>query len=329
MKKTIKIAAVFLFIIPIFSFAQQDTVRLVPRLTNKSLPFGLTAKVPEDLPKISVALSGGGSRAIIELGVLKALEEYNIPIESIYGTSMGSIIGGLYASGYSASQLDSIFTSINWLEFYSAKETYRNELYLDQKITEDVALLSLDIDGLNPLIPTAFNSGQRFQSFLNYYTLNAPVHTYGDFDKLKFKFRAISTDLSTGKMVVISKGSLSQALRASSSVAFLLEPVEIDSLMLVDGGLVANVPTKAAYEGNSDYIIAVNAASGLRRKNDLNTPLKIADQIVSIPMNLVTEYDLKYADVIIAPKLGDRKNDDFSSLDSLIALGYNSTIEKN
>jgi outer membrane protein assembly factor BamA len=129
-------------------------------------------------------------------------------------------------------------------------------------------------------------------------------------------------------MIIIDKGSLSQALRASSSVTFLLEPVEVDSMLLVDGGLVANVPTKAAHELNSDYKIAVDATSQLRKKDDLDTPLKIADQIVSIPMNLVTEQDLKYADIIIAPKLGERQNDDFSSLDSLITLGYEATIKK-
>jgi NTE family protein len=241
---------------------------------------------------------------------------------------MGSILGGLYASGYTVGELDSIITSINWNDFYTAKETYRNELYLDQKITEDFALLSLDIDGFNPVLPTSFNSGQRFQNFLNNFTINAPIHPYGSFDQLKYKFRAVSTDLTTGKMIVLDRGSLSQALRASSSVTFLLEPVEIDSMLLVDGGLVANVPTKAAYNLGSDYIIAVDAASQLRKRDDLDTPLKIADQIVSIPMNLVTEQDLKYANIIIAPELGDRKNDDFSSLDSLIKIGYQLTIDK-
>ncbi|MCF6268482.1 MAG: BamA/TamA family outer membrane protein [Melioribacteraceae bacterium] len=328
MKQTIKIAVLLLILISVNSSAQQDTVTLSPKFTTKILPFGLTTKVPASLPKVSLALSGGGSRALIALGVLKALEEHNIPIEYIVGTSMGSILGGLYASGYSIDELDSIITSIDWNHFYTAKETQRNELYLDQKITDDVALFSIDIDGFNPVLPTSFNSGQRFQNFLNYYTINAPIHPYGSFDQLRYKFRAVSTDLTTGKMVILDKGSLSQALRASSSVTFLLEPVEIDSMLLVDGGLVANVPVNAAAELDSDYIIAVDASSQLRKRNDLDTPLKIADQIVSIPMNMVTEQNLKLANVIIAPELKDRKNDDFSSLDSIIQVGYKSTIDK-
>ena len=328
MKLIIKIAVISILLITINSSAQQDTVRLSPKLVTKNLPFGLTTQVPACLPKVSLALSGGGSRALIALGVLKALEEHNIPIEYIVGTSMGSILGGLYASGYSLEKLDSIIASIDWNQFYTVKETQRNELYLDQKITDDVALFSINIDGFNLVLPTSFNSGQRFQNFLNYYTINAPIHAYNSFNQLKYKFRAVSTDLTTGKMVILDKGSLSQALRASSSVTFLLEPVEIDTMLLVDGGLVANVPVNAAAMLDTDYIIAVDASSQLRKRDDLDTPLKIADQIVSIPMNMVTEENLKLANIIISPELGDRKNDDFNSIDSLIQVGYQSTIDK-
>lgn len=328
MKKTIKIAVVFIFLLSISSYAQRDTLIISPKLITKKLPFGLIAKVSSSLPKVSLVLSGGGSRAIVSLGVIKALVENQIPIESIVGTSMGSILGGLYASGYSIEELDSIITSIDWSYFYSAKETRRNELYLDQKITEDLALITLDIDGLIPILPTAFSSGQRFQNFLNNYTINAPIHPYNSFDELKYRFRAVSTDLTSGEMVVLEKGSLSQALRASSSVTFLLDPVEVDSMLLVDGGLVANVPTKAAKQIGNDFIIAVNMTSNLRKRDDLDTPLKVADQIVSIPMNLVTEQNLKLADVVITPELGNWKSDNFHSLDSLIQIGYEATLNK-
>ncbi len=326
MNRIIKIVLVFLF--PALLIAQQNTTKFVPKFFKQKLPFGLTIKVPECKPRVALALSGGGARAVVALGVIKALEENNIPIEFIVGTSMGSIIGGLYSSGYTVNELEKIITSTDWNKFYSSNETSRNELYLDQKITEDVAVLSLKLDGFKPILPRAFNSGQRFKSFLNYYTLNAPLHTYNSFDELKYRFRAVSTDLTTGKMVVLGKGSLGEALRASSSVTFLLEPVKIDSMLLVDGGLVANVPTKAAKNLGSNYIIAVDATSKLRKAEDLNSPLKIADQIVSIPMSIVTKENLKLADVIIKPDFNGKKNDDFTSLDSLIELGYNETLKK-
>lgn len=319
---------IFLFLIaPIITIAQQDTLFLTPKFEHAQLPFGIETKKPACNPKVGLALSGGGARGIASLGVLQALEENNIPIEYVVGTSMGSIIGGLYSVGYTINEIDSIIRSTDWNNFYKFSETNRNELFLDQKVTEDIALFSMRLDGLNPILPTAFNTGQQFLNYLNFLTINAPLHvSETGFNSLKFKFRAVSTDLSTGKLVMIERGSLSKALRASSSVSFLLEPVHLDSMLLVDGGVVANVPTKPTKDIGSDYVIAVNTTSPLRKKDELNDPLIIADQMVSIPISMVTKENLKYADVIITPALADKKNDDFTNLDSLIKLGYDATI---
>lgn len=322
--------AIFLFLIaPIITIAQHDTLFLTPKFERVQLPFGLETQKPACYPKVGLALSGGGARGIAILGVLRALEENNIPIEYVVGTSMGSIIGGLYSVGYTINEIDSIIQSTDWNNFYKFSETNRNELFLDQKVTEDIALFSVRLDGLNPILPTAFNTGQQFLNYLNYLTINAPLHvTEIGFNSLKFKFRAVSTDLSTGKLVMIKDGSLSKALRASSSVSFLLEPVHLDSMLLVDGGVVANVPSKPAKDVGSDYVIAVNTTSPLRKKEELNDPLAIADQMVSIPISMVTKENLKYADVIITPALANKKNNDFTNLDGLIELGYNTAISK-
>ncbi len=322
--------AIFLFLIaPIIIIAQHDTLFITPKFERVQLPFGLETKKPACYPKVGLALSGGGARGIATLGVLQALEENNIPIEYIVGTSMGSIIGGLYSIGYTINEIDSIIQSTDWNDFYKFSETNRNELFLDQKVTEDIALFSVRLDGLNPILPTAFNTGQQFLNYLNYLTINAPLHvTENGFNSLKFKFRAVSTDLSTGKLVMIERGSLSKALRASSSVSFLLEPVHLDSMLLVDGGVVANIPTKPAKDVGSDYVIAVNTTSPLRKKEELTDPLAIADQMVSIPISMVTKENLKYADVVITPALTNKKNDDFTNLNSLIKLGYNSALSQ-
>ena len=215
---------VFLFLIaPIIIIAQHDTLFLTPKLELVQLPFGLETKKPACIPKVALALSGGGARGIATLGVLKALEENNIPIEYVVGTSMGSIIGGLYSVGYTINEIDSIIQSTDWNDFYKFSETNRNELFLDQKVTEDIALFSVRLDGLTPILPTAFNTGQQFLNYLNFLTINAPLHVTDDgFNSLKFKFRAVSTDLATGKLVMIENGSLSKALRASSSVAVIM-----------------------------------------------------------------------------------------------------------
>lgn len=323
----LRIAVLLFLSAPIFIIAQQDIICLTPKQESEQLPFGLKIEKPAYYPKVGLALSGGGARGIATLGVLKALKENNIPLEYIVGTSMGSILGGLYSAGYTLTEIDSIIQATDWKDFYRFSETNRNELFLDQKVTEDIALFSIRFDGLTPIVPTSFNTGQQFLNYLNYLTLNAPLHVaHNDFNSLKFKFRAVSTDLGTGKLIMLKDGSLSKALRASSSVSFLLEPVHVDSMLLVDGGVVANVPTKPARDVGSDYVIAVNTTSPLRKRGDLDDPLKIADQLVSIPISMVTKENLKYADVTITPALGNKRNDDFTNLDSLIQLGYKATL---
>ncbi len=322
--------AVFLFITsPTFLFSQSDTLILSPKVEAVQLPFGLETQKPICYPKVSLALSGGGARGISILGVLKALEEHEIPIEYIVGTSMGSIIGGLYSAGYTISAIDSMMKSIDWDEFYKFSETDRNELFIDQKVTEDIALFSVRMDGLRPILPTAFNTGQQFLNFLNYLTINAPLHVENsDFNTLKYKYAAVSTDLGTGDLIILREGSLSKAMRASSSISFLLEPVRMDTMLLVDGGVVANVPTQPAREIGGDYVIAVNATSPLKSREQLNDPLTIADQLVSIPMSMVTKENLKYADISITPNLGEKSNNDFTDFDRLIDLGYKATIDQ-
>ncbi|OGU77311.1 MAG: hypothetical protein A2V93_11730 [Ignavibacteria bacterium RBG_16_34_14] len=300
------------------------TVRIDYR-TN-SLPFGLEEKIPKRELIVALALSGGGSRGLAQIGVLRALEEAGIKIDMIVGTSMGSIIGGLYAAGYSIDQLDSIAVNTDWDDLLSpAAETDRRELFVDQKITEDKAILTIRLDGFSPIIPTSINTGHKLSNYLNLLTLQAPVHSYS-FDDLKIKFRAVCTNLITGEPVILDKGSLSQAMRASSSVSFFLSPVLKDSLILVDGGLVANIPVKIALELGANIVIAVNTTSELYSREDLELPWIIADQVISIPMKLLNENQLSFADVVISPDVKERSATDFDNLDNVVATGYFSTL---
>ncbi len=321
--------AFFIFFLSVFAgglLLAQQTYTLSLNLVDKKLPFGLTQKVQTDLPQIGLALSGGGARCFSQLGVLKAFEEKNIPINIITGTSMGSIIGGLYSAGYSFDDLDSIVFTASWDDFFSIKERDRNELFVDQKITQDKAIFALRLDGLKPIIPTSVNTGQMVSNFLNLLSINAPIHVESGFDDLLFKFRAVCTDLVTGDEIIVGDGLLSQAMRASSSVSLLLAPVRRDSMLLVDGGLVANVPVNAAKISNADYIIAVNTTSPLHTMTELNYPWNIADQLVSIPMKKLNEDQLENADVTITPDLGYHSNTDFTRIDSLIKKGYETAL---
>ena len=315
----------FLFGSVKFCFAQ-DTIIYKLDLVEKELPFGLVYKDFSNKPKLGLALSGGGSRGLSQIGVLKAFQENEIPIDCIVGTSMGSIVGGLYASGYTLQDIDSIVSNANWEELFNTSEANRRELFIDQKITEDKAIFALRFDGLKPVLPTSIISGQKVTNFLSLLEINAPLHFYNNFDDLLFNFRAVATDLITGKMVVLSDGSLAKAMRASSSISLLLSPVKIDSLLLVDGGLVANIPSEVVKNLNSDLIIAVNSTSPLNKREELAYPWIIADQMVSIPMSIISNKQLENADFIIAPQLGDLKNDNFTSISNSIKAGYLSAL---
>ncbi len=313
---------IFLFSLLFVNLAAQNKTVLKLDLTEKKLPFGLTTKIHTALPKVGLALSGGGARSISEVGVLRALAEENIPVDIIVGTSMGSIVGGLYSAGYSLSDLDSLIRHTGWEDFFSSKQTERNDLFVDQKISEDRAIISLRMDGLNPIIPTSISSGQRAANDLNLLSINAPILSDYNYDNFICKYRAVSADLISGNEVLIDKGPLGLAMRASSSVTLLLPPVKRDSLFLVDGGIVANIPVKETRSLGADIAIAVDASSPLYPEKELNVPWNIADQLVSIPMKILNDRQLKEADFIIRPDLLERKNTDFSNLDKIIEAGY-------
>lgn len=315
-----KIFFAIVFSTGILSAQINTTIEL--QLTEKTLPFGIIEKVPVSFPKIGLALSGGGARSISQLGVLRAFEEENIPINMILGTSMGSIVGGLYSAGYSLTQLDSILKIVDWNSFFSPQQSGRNELFIDQKITEDRAIVTFRLDGFNLILPTAVSTGQRASNFLNLLAVNAPIQNYSDYDKLLYKYRAISSDLVSGKEVVLNKGPLGTSMRASSSVTLLLPPVKSDTLLLVDGGLVANVPARQTKKMGADIIVAVNSSSPLYTQPELNFPWIIADQLVSIPMNILNDQQLEVADFVITPSLNGRKNNDFRDFDFLVEQGY-------
>lgn len=323
MKSIIKYFFLLLFVLPLQFNIAQEKENIKIDLVEKQLPFGLVVKEPAAKPVISLVLSGGGARAISHLGVIKAIEELKIPIDYLITTSMGSVIGGLYASGYSLYQLDSMMRTINWEELFFLTGADRQNLFVDQKITEDKALLTVRLDGLSPVVPQSINTGRKISSLLSSITLGSPLNRIRRFDDLLFKYRAVATELVTGERVVLDNGSISEAMRASSSVSFLLPPIKIDSLLLVDGGLVDNLPIKTATEFKADIIIASDATSSLRSRDELTYPWEIADQLVTIPSRKIwTEY-IDYADVMIKQNLNGLKNNDFSKIDFAIERGYN------
>ena len=287
---------VVIFLLHIPTLYAQETKTITIKTRTVKLPYGLTQNISDNEPTIGLALSGGGARGLAQIGVIKALEESGIKIGAIAGTSMGSIIGGAYASGYTVEEMDSIVINTNWEKLLSINNpSDRRELFIDQKINEDRSLFTLRLNGLSPVLPTSFNEGLRLQNYLTLLCLSAPVISNNGFDNLFVKYRAVCTNLVDGSPVILSGGSLARAMRASSSVSFLLAPVVMDSLTLVDGGLVSNIPVSAVKELGVDYVIAVNTTSRLRNDEELELPWNIADQTVSIPMKKLEEAELSKA----------------------------------
>lgn len=273
-------------------------------------------------PKVALVLSGGGARGIAQIGVIEELEKNNIPIDYIVGSSMGSIIGGLYASGYTTAQMKKLVDTTDWNYVLSfTQDTDRDQLFIAQKQTADKKQLTVRFDGLIPVIPSAYASGQRLTNFINQLTLQALYHPVRSFDDLKIPFRSVATDLISGKKIVFSSGNLSEALRASISVPLLYTTIKKDSMELTDGGLVSNIPVEVAKEFGADIIIVVNTISPLRTPEQLNNPWEIADQIISIMAQESNRRSLDSATIVITPDLGQYSTSDFSNLDIAIRQG--------
>jgi NTE family protein len=273
-------------------------------------------------PRIAVVLSGGGARGVASIGVLRVLERNGIPIDLIVGTSMGSVIGGLYAMGYSTDQLQRIVDTTNWDDLLSYNdEARRRDMFLDQKITRNKSVLVLRFEGLSPVIPEAFSTGQRLTNYLNILTLQALYKPEPSFDDFRIPFRAVATDLVTGKRIVLDGGDITMALRASLSVPLLFSSVPRDSMQLLDGGLVDNLPVDVAIAHDANIVVAVDMVSPLRPKSELNAPWEVVDQITTIMMQEATKLARAKANIVITPKMGDHLSSDFTDLDSLIAAG--------
>ena len=301
----------------------QSKIIVRPTIIQKNSPsvwFRSTQRLSRT--KIGVVLSGGGGRGLAQIGVLRALERHQIPIDLIVGTSLGSVIGGLYSTGYSITEIESIAVNTNWGELLSfTEETQRGDLFVGQKQTQQEGYFSIRFDGLEPIIPSSISGGQRLSNFFFYLTLQALYHPDSSFDNLKIPFRAIATDIISGKRVIIDHGSLAEAMRASITVPLLYSPIEKDSMSMVDGGLTSNIPVDVAKDLGCDIVIAVNTTGSMRGLNDLKAPWEVADQIMTIMMQESNKQQLKLADIVITPVTGDRIVSDFSGIDSLIRAG--------
>ncbi len=282
-------------------------------------------------PRLGLVLSGGGARGFAHIGVLKALEEMRIPFDVVAGTSMGSMVGGGFAAGYSADEIRDITLSVNWPRMF-APSADREKLswHRKEEDRQGVGGREIGISAQGLKFPAQFVPSQELDIFLQRVT--EPVNSVNDLSELSIPFAALATDLESGARVVLQKGvTLSQAMRASMSVPGAYSPVEYDGRLLVDGGLVDNLPVEQARSMGADVVVVINAGTPLSKRQNLDSVLGIMGQVV----NLLTEQNvqaslkkLRQTDVYIAPDLSGFNSGDFMRSKEIIERGYQAAIAR-
>jgi NTE family protein len=274
-------------------------------------------------PRVCLVLSGGGARGMAHIGVLKVLDELRIPIDCIAGTSMGAIVGGLYASGMSPQQIEAEMRSVDWQEAFRDTSP-RRELAFRRKQDDRNFLVHLPF-GLkhgDVLLPRGLIQSEKLQQTLRSLTL--PYSDTASFDALPTPFRAVATDLETGQAVVMDKGDLALAMRASMSAPGLFAPADDNGRLLVDGGLTENLPMEVARAMGADVLIVVDVTFPLQSRKELNSALSISNQMLAILVRRDADRQkatLRPSDTLIAPELGETLPTDFGSVVRAIDLG--------
>ncbi|WP_085683047.1 MULTISPECIES: patatin-like phospholipase family protein [unclassified Pseudomonas] len=279
-------------------------------------------------PKVGLVLSGGAARGLAHIGVLKALEEQGIKIDAIAGTSMGAVVGGLYASGYKIDELEKLALTIDWQQALSDAPPREDVPFRRKQDDRDFLVkqkLSFRDDGSLGL-PLGVIQGQNLALLLE--SLLAHTSDTRDFDKLPIPFRAVTTDIANGEKVVFRKGHLPQVIRASMSIPAVFAPVELDGRLLVDGGMTDNIPLDVAREMGVDVAIVVDIGTPLRNRKQLVTVVDVLNQSITLMTRRNSEEQLASLhpdDVLIQPPLASFGATDFGRGQEMIDAGYRAT----
>ncbi|MCU7843341.1 MAG: patatin-like phospholipase family protein [Candidatus Thiodiazotropha sp. (ex Monitilora ramsayi)] len=272
-------------------------------------------------PVIGLVLSGGGARGASHIGVLKVLEELRIPIDVITGTSMGAIVGGMYAYGYSVEEIEKHLGETDWDAIFRDEPPRKSRSF--RRKQDDYNFLIKQEAGVKEgklIIPKGLLQGQQLSLRLKSLTLLAPT----DFDVLPIRFRAVAADIESGEAVVLRHGSLSTAMLASMAIPGVLAPVDWNDRLLVDGGFANNVPVQLAHELGADILIVVDLSSELQGRDGLTSPFSILNQILGITIQRNSAEQLKKLtsdDILIQPDLSGYSSTDFWRTSEMIDSG--------
>lgn len=269
-------------------------------------------------PKIGLVLSGGGAKGLAHIGVLKVIDSLGIKVDYIGGTSMGAIIGGLYASGYSGKDLEYLFNHVD-IEALLQDYTPRNSKSFYEKRNDEIYAVTLPFYKFKVGLPSGYSKGLYNFNLLSKLTLH--VSDVDDFSKLKIPFFCIATDAETGEEVILDKGILAKALVTSGALPTLYSPIEIDGRLLIDGGVVNNYPVEELKKRGADFIIGVDVQDGLKNRDQLNDVTSLLGQINSYSMAEKMSKKIKQTDIYIKPDIKGYNVISFEKVGELIPKG--------
>lgn len=272
----------------------------------------------QNQPKIGLVLSGGGAKGFAHVGVLKELEKAGVQVDYVGGTSMGAIIGGLYSSGYSADQIKKIIENTDFMGLLRDKIS-RREKPLFKKQHGEKYIVSLPIKEGNIGLPLGLSKGQNVLNFLT--ELLAPVDEINDFSKLPIPFYCIATNIESGAEEVLEKGSLPLALRASGAFPSLLNPVEIDGKLMIDGGVVNNFPVDVMKQKGMDLIIGVSVQGELLKREELTSVASLLMQIVNFQMYKKADEQVSLLNIYVRPDIVEYSVISFDKKDEILKKG--------
>ncbi len=274
-------------------------------------------------PKVGLVLSGGGARGGAHVGVIRVLEELRIPVDYVAGTSMGALVGGLYASGMSADELVAVMETADWNALLTDRPPRGRRSF--RRKTDDLGFLvdfDLGVDRTGLKLPSGLVQGQNLELALRRHTL--PVSSIEDFDALPIPFRAVATDIATGDMVVFASGDLVTAMRASMSVPGIFRPESYEGRILVDGGVANNLPIGIVREMGADIVIAVDVGFPLQPPSELGSAVAITRQMLTILINSRARDQLRFLGedgIHIEPALGDIGSQAFNRVPEAMVIG--------
>ena len=270
-------------------------------------------------PKVGLVLSGGGAKGFAHIGVLKVLEQTGVKIDYIAGTSMGAVVGGLYAANYSAKEIDSIINSIDFVTLLQDKIPRKQAAFFEKQYGEK-HLISFPVTNKGKItLPSAIAPGQSVYNELN--ALFEHVHDVTDFNDLPIPFFCMTTDLETGESVLLNKGHLPEAVRASASLPTLLQPIEIDGRSYIDGGVANNFPVDEMIARGANIIIGVDVQGKLEEKENINSVVDVLNQIVNFQMYAGDDKKVKKLTVHVKPDTRDLSITSFDKTVEIIAEG--------